>query len=68
MKQDIEGLLEKFRNELGLALGSNLEQVVLYGSRARGDSRGPFAPAVSQSRGLDRNRPPQRRPQALITA
>jgi len=37
MKQDIEALLEKFRNELGLALGSNLEQVVLYGSRARGD-------------------------------
>ena len=37
MKQDIEDLLEKFRDELGLALGSNLEQVVLYGSRARGD-------------------------------
>ena len=39
MKQDIEDLLEKFRDELGLALGGNLEQVVLYGSRARGDEQ-----------------------------
>jgi uncharacterized protein len=37
MKRHIEDLLEKFRDELGLALGGNLEQVVLYGSRARGD-------------------------------
>ena len=37
MKQDIEDLLEKLRDELGLALGDNLDQVVLYGSRARGD-------------------------------
>ena len=37
MKHDIEDLLRKFRDELGLALGSNLERVVLYGSRARGD-------------------------------
>ena len=37
MQQDIENLLWKFRDELSLALGSNLEQVVLYGSRARGD-------------------------------
>jgi uncharacterized protein len=37
MKQDIETLLEKLRNGLGLALGSNLEQVVFYGSRARGN-------------------------------
>ena len=39
MKQDIEDLLEKLRDELGLALGSNLDQVVLYGSRARGDEQ-----------------------------
>jgi hypothetical protein len=32
MKQCIENLLEKFRDELTSALGSNLEQVVLYGS------------------------------------
>ena len=37
MKRDIEALLERFRDELGLTLGSNLEQVVVYGSRARGD-------------------------------
>jgi predicted nucleotidyltransferase len=37
MKRDIEDLLEKLRDELGLAVGSNLEQVVLYGSCARGD-------------------------------
>ena len=37
MKQDIEELLEKLRDELGMALGSHLDQVVLYGSRARGD-------------------------------
>ncbi len=37
MKQDIEGLLQAFRNKLGMALGSKLEQVILYGSRARGD-------------------------------
>ena len=39
MKQDIEDLLEKLRDELGLALGGNLDQVVLYGSRARGDEQ-----------------------------
>ncbi len=39
MKQDIEDLLEKLRDELGLALGDNLDQVVLYGSRARGDEQ-----------------------------
>jgi uncharacterized protein len=37
MKQDIEDLLQLFRDKLGMALGSNLEQVILYGSRARGD-------------------------------
>lgn len=37
MKRDVEDLLEKLRDELGLVLGGNLEQVVLYGSRARGD-------------------------------
>jgi uncharacterized protein len=37
MKQETEDLLEKFRDELGLVLGSNLDQVILYGSRARGD-------------------------------
>ena len=29
MKQDIEDLLQLFRDKLGMALGSNLEQVVL---------------------------------------
>jgi len=37
MKQDMENLLQQFREELGVAMGSNLEQVILYGSRARGD-------------------------------
>jgi predicted nucleotidyltransferase len=37
MQRNIEDLLERFRNELGSALGSNLEQVVVYGSRVRGD-------------------------------
>ena len=37
MKQDIEDLLQLFRDKLGMALGRNLEQVILYGSRARGD-------------------------------
>ncbi len=39
MKQDIEDLLEKLRDELGIALGDNLDQVILYGSRARGDEQ-----------------------------
>ena len=37
MKQDVDALLRIFRDELGKSLGSNLEQVILYGSRARGD-------------------------------
>jgi uncharacterized protein len=37
MKKDVEELVQKFRNEIGIALGSNLERVILYGSRARGD-------------------------------
>jgi predicted nucleotidyltransferase len=37
MKQDIEDLLQLLRDKLGMAFGSNLEQVILYGSRARGD-------------------------------
>lgn len=37
MKQDVQDLLQHFRDELGFALGGNLEQVILYGSRARGD-------------------------------
>ena len=37
MKKDVEELVQRFRNELGIALGRNLEQVILYGSRARGD-------------------------------
>ena len=37
MKQDIEDLLQLLRDKLGMALGRNLEQVILYGSRARGD-------------------------------
>jgi uncharacterized protein len=37
MKRDVADLLQQFRDELGLALGSNLNQVILYGSRARGD-------------------------------
>jgi len=37
MKRDVTDLLQQFRDELGLALGSNLDQVILYGSRARGD-------------------------------
>ena len=37
MKQDVEDRLQQFRNKLGVALGSNLEQVLFYGSRAPGD-------------------------------
>jgi uncharacterized protein len=37
MDRDVESLVQQFRDELGLALGRNLEQVILYGSRARGD-------------------------------
>jgi uncharacterized protein len=37
MKQDLTDLLQQFRDELGIALGSNLDQVIMYGSRARGD-------------------------------
>jgi uncharacterized protein len=37
MKQDIEDLLQLFRDKLEMALQRNLEQVILYGSRARGD-------------------------------
>ena len=37
MKQHLSDLLLRFRDELGRALGSNLEQMVLYGSQARGD-------------------------------
>lgn len=37
MQRDIQDLLQRFRDELGLALGDNLDQVILYGSRARGD-------------------------------
>lgn len=38
MKQDIEDMLRLLRDKLGVALGHNLEQVILYGSRARGDA------------------------------
>jgi predicted nucleotidyltransferase len=37
MKQDLVNLLQLFRDELGVTLGKNLEQIILYGSRARGD-------------------------------
>ena len=37
MDRGVENLVQQFRDELGLALGSNLEQIILYGSRARGD-------------------------------
>jgi predicted nucleotidyltransferase len=37
MKQDLMNLLQLLRNELGAALGDNLEQIIMYGSRARGD-------------------------------
>ena len=37
MKQELDDLLQIFGDELGKALGSNLERVILYGSRARGD-------------------------------
>jgi uncharacterized protein len=37
MKQDLMNLLQLLRDELGAALGGNLEQIVMYGSRARGD-------------------------------
>jgi len=37
MKRDEEDLLQQFRDELAAALEGNLDQVILYGSRARGD-------------------------------
>ena len=37
MKQDVADLLQSFRDELGAALAGNLERIILYGSRARGD-------------------------------
>jgi predicted nucleotidyltransferase len=37
MKEDLTDLLRRFRDELNEKLGSNLEQLILYGSRARGD-------------------------------
>lgn len=37
MKQNIMDLLLLLRDRLGEALGGNLEHIVLYGSRARGD-------------------------------
>jgi len=37
MEKELADLLHQFRDELEKALGSNLEQLVLYGSRARGD-------------------------------
>ena len=37
MRQDVEALLQPFRNELGTVLGSNLERIILHGSRAGGD-------------------------------
>ena len=37
MNQDLVDLLRLFRDELGRALGSNLEEIILYGSQARGD-------------------------------
>jgi uncharacterized protein len=38
MKQDMESLLQLLRDELGAALSDNLERIILYGSRARGDN------------------------------
>ena len=37
MKQDLMNLLQMLRDELGAALRGNLDQIVMYGSRARGD-------------------------------
>jgi len=37
MNRDMEGMLSLLQNMLIKALGSNLELLVLYGSRARGD-------------------------------
>ncbi len=37
MKEHLSDLLRRFRDELGRALGNNLEQMVLYGSQARGE-------------------------------
>ena len=37
MKQDVIDLINLLREELEAALGSNLERVILYGSRVRGD-------------------------------
>jgi predicted nucleotidyltransferase len=37
MQQDIEDMLRLLRDKLGVALGRNLDRVILYGSRARGD-------------------------------
>ncbi|MBN2321897.1 MAG: nucleotidyltransferase domain-containing protein [Acidobacteria bacterium] len=37
MERNVEDLVQEFRDELESSVGSNLEQVILYGSRARGD-------------------------------
>jgi predicted nucleotidyltransferase len=37
MKQDVIDLINLLRDELEVALGGNLERVILYGSRVRGD-------------------------------
>ncbi len=37
MEKELTDLLQQFRDELERDLGSNLERLVLYGSRARGD-------------------------------
>lgn len=39
MTPDLEALLQTLRREWAGALGDELEAVVLYGSRARGDAR-----------------------------
>lgn len=39
MKQDINDLIQILRDGFEAALGSNLERVILYGSRARGDEK-----------------------------
>lgn len=37
MREDLADLLHRLRDELEKNLGSNLERLILYGSRARGD-------------------------------
>jgi predicted nucleotidyltransferase len=37
MKQDLRILLQSLRDELEATLGSNLERIIMYGSRARGE-------------------------------